>query len=118
MSYNIYIYKDKESKEAYLCKLDKIFTNFLIDPNPIVIISNMSIRNNVAMFILHIYSYTNGVKKTIHYTINVTSTEAKLFAIRCRINQAIQIPKASYIIVITDVIYSVKHIFNSTIHSY
>ena len=60
-----------------------------MNSNPVVIISNMSIRNNVAMSILHIHSYTNDIKKTIHHTVNVTSTEAELFAIRYRVNQAI-----------------------------
>ena len=40
-------------------------------------------------------------------SVNVTITEAELFAIRCEINQAIQIPEAIYIIVITNIIYLV-----------
>ena len=58
------------------------------------------------------------VLKTIHHTINITLTEAELFAIKCGINQAVQIPEASHIIVITDTIYLAKDIFNSTTHSY
>jgi len=77
-----------------------------------------SIRNNVATSIAYIHSYSNIVKKTPHYTVNVTSTEAELFAIRYEINQAIQVPDVSYIIVITDAIYVVQCIFNSTIHPY
>ena len=45
-------------------------------------------------------------------------TEAELFAIRYRINQAVQIPRASYIIVITDSIHLAKCIFDSLTHSY
>jgi len=45
-------------------------------------------------------------------------TEAKLFAIRYKINQAVQIPGASHIIVITDSIHLAKCIFDSPTHSY
>jgi len=38
----------------------------------------------------------------IHHTVNVTTTEAELFAIRCSINQAISISNIKYIVVITD----------------
>jgi len=60
--------------------------------------------------------YSNGIKKTIHYAINVTSTEAELFAIRCRINQAVQILDVSHIMVITDAIHSVRHLFDLITH--
>jgi len=59
-----------------------------------------------------------SVKKTIHYAVNITSTEVELFAIRYGINQAIEIPDVFHIIVITNAIYSVRHIFDSTTHSY
>ena len=78
----------------------------------------MSIKNNIAISILHVHSYGNSIKKTIYYVINITLTEIELFAIKCGINQAVQIPEASYIIVITNAIHSVKRIFNSTIHPY
>jgi len=100
-------HKDKESKTAYLCKLNNIFTNILLDPKFIIVVSDTSIRNNVAMYILHIHSYPNIIRKTIYYAVNVTITEAELFAIRCEINQAIQIPEAIYIIVITNIIHLV-----------
>jgi len=51
----------------------------------------MSIKNQVATSITHIYVSNNPVIKTLYHVVNVTSTEAKLFAIRCGINQATQI---------------------------
>ena len=78
--------KDKEIKEAHLCKLNNIFTNGFLDPNSIIVVSDASIRNNIAISISHIHSHFNKVKKIIHYTVNITSTEAELFAIRCGIN--------------------------------
>jgi len=59
-------HKDKESKEASLCKLDEIFENALMDPNFIVIISDVSIKNNVTTLILHIHSNFISIKKAIY----------------------------------------------------
>ena len=75
----------------------------------------MSIKNNVATLILYVYSNVNSIKKTIHYAVNIISTEAKLFAIHYGINQVIQV---SYIIVITNTIHLVKHIFDLLIYLY
>ena len=44
--------------------------------------------------------------------------EAELFAIRCRINQAIQTSGVSHIIIITDILYVTKKIFDPTIYPY
>ena len=41
----------------------------------------------------------------IHHAANITFTEAKLFTIRYGINQAIQIPGVSHIIIIMNAIY-------------
>jgi len=45
-------------------------------------------------------------------------TEAKLFVIRCNINQAINLPGISKIVIITDSIHVAKRIFDSSIHSF
>ncbi len=42
--------------------------------------------------------------------MNVTSTKAKLFLIRCGINQAVQVPNTEHIIVITDTIPAARYI--------
>jgi len=89
-----------------------------LDPNSIIVVSDTGIRNNVAMSILHVYSHSNSVKKTIYHAVNVTLTKTELFAIRCGINQAIQILEASHIIVTTNAIYLVQCIFDSIIYSY
>ena len=52
------------------------------------------------MLTLYIQSGHNIIAKTIHYAINIISTKAELFTIRCRINQAIQVSNASYIIIV------------------
>jgi len=98
-------HKDKESKEAYLHKLNKIFEDILSDSNTIIVISDTSIKNNVTTSILHVCSGHNTIAKTIHHTVNITSTEAELFTIRYGINQAVQVSNISCIIVITDTIH-------------
>ena len=67
------------------------------------------------MSIAHVHLFNSPLKKTLHHAINVITTEAELFAIRCRINQATQIPGTSCIIIITNM---AQRIFNSTIHPY
>jgi len=72
-------YKDKESKEAYLCNFDEIFKNVIIDLYSVVIISDASIKNNIVAS--HIHSNSNGIKKTIYQAVNIILTKAELFAI-------------------------------------
>ena len=48
----------------------------------------------------------------------MSSTEAKLFAIKCGINQAIGILYIKYIVIITDLLHAAKKIFNSLSHPY
>ena len=111
-------YCNKESKAAHCCKLDNLVFNTLLDPNSVIAVSNTSIKNNIAISIAYIYSFSSLIKKIIYYTIDITSMEAELFAIRCGINQAIQIDGFSHIIIITDTIYIAFKIFNSSVHLY
>jgi len=87
-------------------------------PSTTTIASDASIKNNIAMSILHMHTFNNPIIKTIHYVIYITSTEAKLFAIRCGINQALKFNNVSKVIVITNSIHMVKKIFEPTVHSY
>jgi len=53
----------------------------------------------------------------IHHAANITSDEAKLFTIRCSINQATNLSGILKIIIITDSIHAARSIFDSSIHS-
>ena len=110
--------KDKDCKTTHLCKLDDIFKDASLNTNLVIIVSGASIKNSVATSIAHIYSYSNMVKKTLYHAVNVTLTEAKLFVIWCRINQAIQVLNVFYIVVITNAIYAALYIFNFTVYPY
>jgi len=72
--------------------LDNIVLEASSDHFSSIVVSNASIKNGVATSISHIHSYNNPIIKTIHHTTNITTMEAKLFAIRCGINQAVNIP--------------------------
>jgi len=54
-----------------------------------IIVLDISIKNNVVISIAHVHSYNLPVIKIIHRATNIISTKAKLFAIRCKINQAV-----------------------------
>jgi len=86
--------------------------------NLVIVVSDASIKNNIATSIAYIHSYFNPVKKTLHQAINITTTEVELSVIRCEISQAIQISDISYIIIITDSIHTAQRIFDSNIHLY
>ena len=48
--------------------------------------------------------------------MNITTTEAELFAIRYGINQATDIPSISRIFVITDLLHTTRRIFDSSLY--
>jgi len=83
-----------------------------------IIALDASIKNLVIISIVHIHTYDKPIIKMIHHVVNITSTEAELFAIRCGINQSSCLNNISKIIVITDYIHAVKRIFNPSIHSF
>jgi len=76
-----------EERKSYDCScLDNVVLTASSDPSTVIIVSDASIQNNVAISIAHVYSFNNPLKKTLHHTINITTMEAELFAIRCKIN--------------------------------
>ena len=83
-----------------------------------LVITDASIKNDIATSILHIHSFNRPIIKTVHHASFVTSTEAELFAIRCGINQACAINNVSKIVVITDSIHTAKRIFDCNAHPY
>ena len=65
----------------------------------------------MAISIAYIHIHNKPIVKTLHHVINVNSIEAELFAIRCRINQAITSSRISKIIIITDSNHTAENIF-------
>ena len=101
---------------SWVQELDRITIKSLESPSIVLVISDASIKNNVATYIAHIHIKDRPITKTLHYALNVTSTEAKLVVIRCGINQATNHDFISTIIIITDSIHIAKKIFDLSSH--
>jgi len=80
------------------------------------IVTNASIKFNVAISIAHIYICNKSIVKTLYHIVNITNTKAKLFTIRCGINQATTFQGIAKIIIITNLIHLAKRIFNPLSH--
>ena len=92
-----------------------------MSPNTCLSMRHLPIRYEVlivtvATSITHIHVCNKPIIKMMHHAVNVTSIEAELFAIIYGINQAVNLPGISEIVIITDSIHVVKRIFNSSIH--
>ena len=73
---------------AYLWSLDNIALTSSLDSLIALVVTDASIKNHIATSIAYIHIQNKQVIKTIHHIVNITITEAKLFSIRCGINQA------------------------------
>ena len=111
-------YFQTQDIKNYFHNLDNIIINTSSDSYSSIIIFDTSIRNNIATSILYIHIYNKLIIKTTHHMVNVTTTKAKLFAIRCSINQAVSILNIKHIVIITDLLYAAKKIFESSLHPY
>jgi len=101
-----------------LCKLNNITIQASLDSSAYIVISDASIKNQVATLVSHVYSFDRPIVKTFHQAVNISTTETELFTIRCGINQTIGIPHIKCIIIITDSLYVTKKIFDSSLHPY
>ena len=88
------------------------------DPHAALVITDASIKNDIATSISHIHLANRPLIKTVHHASFVTSTEAELFAIRCGINQACSIGNVSKIVVVTNSIHTAKKIFDYGSHPF
>ena len=88
----------------------------LCNPSHALVIMDASIKNNIATSISHIHIRDEPITKTLHYAVNITSTEAELFIIRCSVNQATNSAGISKIIVVMDSIHVARKIFNMSSH--
>ena len=103
---------------SHLCQLNNLVIVSSEDPSYTLVVTNTSIKNNIAISITHIHICNRPVIKTVHHVVNVTSTEAELFAIRCGINQATNIHGILKIVVITNLIHSTQKFFDASHHPF
>ena len=117
-SFNLVNRKEKIKNNIHAQELDKIVLQVSSSPHTALMVTDASIKNDIATSISHIYLTNSSLTKTVHHASFVTSTEAELFAIRCSINQACSKNNVSKIIVVTDSIHTAKKFFNSNSHPY
>ena len=115
-SFNLANKKEKDN----ICsqQLNEMVLQSSSSPSTAIIVTDASIKNNIATSILHIHLVNWPLTKTVHHVAFVTSTEAELFTIRCGINQACNKKNISRVVVITNSIHAVKKIFDSKSHPY
>ena len=91
-----------------------VLSNF--SPSSTIIVTDASIKNNITTSIAYIHQANFPLTKTVHHAVFITSSKAKLFAMRCSINQACNKANISKTVVITNSIHSAERIFNSSAH--
>jgi len=87
-------------------------------PFTAILVTDASIKNDIATSILYIHIYNNPITKTIYHVVHVTSTEVEFFAIRYGINQVSNHNGISKIIIITNSIHVAKKIFDPSSYSF
>jgi len=115
-SFHSYIKQKENNLENHTNQLNDIATSSSLNYSHTLVISDAGIKNNIAMSIFHIHIYNRPIVKIVHHATNVTTTKVELFAIRCGINQAVNLLGILKIIIITDSIYAARSIFDSSIH--
>jgi len=118
--YSFNLANKKPDNSNNLCgqELDEMVLRLSSDSQAALIVTDASIKNDIATSISHIHSHNQPLVKTVHHASFVTTTEAELFAIRCGINQASAIPNVSKIVVVTNSMHTARRIFSNESHPY
>ena len=110
--------KNNHNIKSYLLKLNSITLQVSSDSHSIIVVTNASIKNQIATLISHVHIHNRPVIKTTHYTVNIISTKVELFVIRYSINKATCLSNVKYIFVIMDSIHAAKKIVDLSSHPY
>jgi len=117
-SFHLVNKKEKGKNNHCAQELDEMVLRNSSVPNTALVITDASIKNDIATSISHIHSADRPLIKTIHHASFVMSSEVDLFAIRCGINQACALNSVSKIVVVTDSIHVAKKIFDPGSHPF
>ena len=109
---------NKKNNKICFQQLDKMVLQSSSSPSTAIVVTDTSIKNDIATSISHIYLVNHPLIKMVHHVAFVTSTEAELFTIRYSINQVCNKKNVSKIIIITDSIHVARKIFDNKFHSY
>ena len=108
----------RESLKSHLLLLDDLTISSSLDSSYTLVVTDASIKNNVATSIAHIYICNRDIIKIIHYAVNILFLEAELFTIRYVINQATNVLSILKIIGIIDSLHTTRRIFDLSLYSY
>ena len=115
-----FLFNKQKDNKIHTQQLDNMVIESSNSSSTTIVVTDASIKNNIAISILHMHTHNNThnnpITKTIHHVVHVTSTEAELFAIRYSINQASNCDGIFKIIIVTDSIHVAKKIFNPSLH--
>jgi len=117
-SFNLVNKKEKEKDKIHTQELNDMVLCNSSSPHTALIITDASIKKDIATSISHVHIGNRMLTKTVHHASFVTSIEAELFAIRCSINQACSNEIISKIIVVMDSIHAARKIFDSNSHPF
>ena len=112
------LHSKQNGNKSHAQQLNNMIIRTLNFSSTAIIVTDTSIKNNIATSILHIHIFNNPITKTVHHIAYVTSTEAELFTIRYSINQALNQDGISKIIIVTNSIHMAKKIFDPSLHSF
>jgi len=101
-----------------ISNLEEIIIKASIDSFTTIVVLDASIKNQVNTSISHIHFYDKPVVKTLYRVVNIITVKAELFAMQCRINQAIINYNIKHIIIISDSLHVARKIFDSFTHPY
>ena len=81
-SFNIVKHKDTKARIAHLNKLKNIYKASKNNSDTLFIITDASVKNNIATSVTHIRKEQTLITKATYHTMNILPTETELFAIR------------------------------------
>ena len=116
ISFNLSI-RNKNNK-IYCQQLDNMVLEVSSSSSTAIVISDASVKNDIATSISHVHIANQLLIKILHHAVFVVTTKAELFMIRCSINQACSKKNISKIVVVTDSIHMAKKIFDTMLHPY
>ena len=102
--------------KSHIQQLDNLAIKPSNTPSNTLMVTDASVKNNMASSITHVHVHNKPIIKTLHHAVNITSTEAEFFAIRYSINQIAHLQYVSKIIVVTNSIHMARKIFNPSSH--
>jgi len=114
--FNLHNKQKDDKSRAY--QLDNIVIESSSSSSTAIIVTDASIKNDIATSISYMHTYNRPIVKTVHHTVHITSTEAELFAIRYSINQASNHNNIFKIIIVTNSIHTAKRIFDLSSHPF